>query len=145
VNQAALNIKDANCPINAIIPIYVGPVNVVKMTLNCQIFKIEGGAGVKFTYERDFVARETTISVGPGVEMGTPWVVEAGAKAQAFVKFDNNNQPVDLGVSAEAEVELTGPNSPVIKTGMKVGVNSGFEGNPGVLQPLVELIPYAWN
>lgn len=131
--------KNPNCPINIVIP-----AGALKMNLNCSQFKIDAGQLIKFTYEKDFITKETTIAVGPGASIGNPYVIEAGVKAQAYVKFDGNNQPVDAGVSAEAELEVTGPISPVVKAGFTVGINSGV--NPtGQLSPFVGLSTFSWR
>lgn len=137
-NPNSPSYKNPDCPINIIVP--AGP---LKINLNCSQFKIDAGEGIVFTYEKDFISKETTIAVGPGGSIGNPYVVQVGAKAQAYVKFDGNNQPVDAGVSAEVEVEVTGPISPVVKAGFTVGINSGI--NPsGQLSPFVGLSTYSW-
>jgi hypothetical protein len=116
-NPNSPSYKNPNCPVNIVIP--AGP---LKINLNCSQFKIDGGELIKFTYEKDFITKETTVAVGPGVSIGNPLVIEAGIKAQAYVKFDGNNQPVDAGVSAEAELEVTGPICRVINLFMEINI-----------------------
>jgi tetratricopeptide (TPR) repeat protein len=130
--------KKANCPFNIIVP--AGP---LKMNLNCSQFKIDITAGVAITYEKDFISKESTIAVGAGASVG-PKVVELGAKAQVYVKFDGNNQPIDAGVQAEVELEIVGPVSPIVKAGFTAGVNSGI--NPtGQLSSPVNLSTFSWK
>ncbi len=138
-NPSSPAYKNSKCPINIIVPFVVGKIN-----LNCSKFEFEAGQGLVFTYEKDFISKETTIALGPGASVGNRWIAEAGVKAQGYVKFDGNNQPVDAGVSAEVEVEITGPISPVIKAGFTAGVNSGI--NPtGQLTPFVSTSTYSWK
>lgn len=125
-NSAIFN--EANCPINLEIPVGIG-----KMSLNCQRFKVEGGGGIIGSYEKNFITRESTVMLGVGISTGVPFF-EAGAKAQLFIKFDGNNQPIDAGVMAEAEIDVRGVLPPDLKTGFTIGINSGFSGQPGALQ-----------
>lgn len=143
-NQAIKAAQDANCPVNLVIPLNVGPAQVLKITMDCTAFKFETGEVLQVAYERNFIKKESTIAVGVGVSAGNPWIVEADAKAMAFVKFDNNNQPVDLGLTAQAGITTQGVN-PQIQTGMTISVNSGCQVNPGTVGQVVDLGVYVWN
>lgn len=123
----------AKCPINIEAPFGIGKIN-----LDCTSFKIEAGEGIIFNYEKNFITRESTIAVGAGISAHVPGIkpIELGAKEQLFIKFDKNNQPCDLGASWEAEIDIKGVNNPEIKTGYTVGINSGWNFEPGALKVL---------
>ncbi len=134
----------ANCPLNLEMPFVVGKVN-----LDCSSFKLELGEGIILNYEKNFITRESTIAVGAGISTHIPGTqishipvvnvrdfnsVEAGMKEQFYIKFDRDNQPIDLGMSWEAELDIKGVNSPEIKAGYTVGVNSGWTFDEGPLK-----------
>lgn len=112
--------KDPQCPIGLKLSFGAGEVS-----LSCKSFAIEVGEGVKFGYEKDFITRESTLSMGPSVSADIPGILDAGASAKAYVKFDGNNQPVDVGVSADVSIGVKGT-TPIISAGYTMGVNSGY-------------------
>lgn len=112
--------KDAQCPINLKIPM-----GAIKVSLSCKKFGIEAGQGVKFGYEKDFITRESTLSMGVGVDADIPGILDAKAKEKVYIKFDANNQPIDVGLSVEASVGIKGT-PPIASAGYTMGVNSGF-------------------
>jgi tetratricopeptide (TPR) repeat protein len=147
--QAGSNSPDfgnAKCPINIEAPFVIGKVN-----LDCTSFKFEIGEGIVLNFEKNFVTRESTVALGlgasvhlPGTEVNIPVInvrgfvpVEAGMKEQFYIKFDRDNQPSDLGLSWEAELDVKGINTPEIKTGYTIGVNSGWNFEEGALQSYI--------
>jgi tetratricopeptide (TPR) repeat protein len=131
-NSPEFNVS--KCPINIEVPFGIGKIN-----LDCTSFKIEAGEGIIFNFEKNFVTRESTIAVGVGVSAHVPGIqtLEFGAKEQLFIKFDKDNQPCDLGASWEAELDIKGVGSPEIKTGYTVGINSGWNFEPGALKVII--------
>lgn len=119
-NANSFDFKDAQCPVNLKIPM-----GAMKVSLSCKKFGIEVGQGVKFGYEKDFITRESTLSMGVGVDADIPGILDAKAKEKVYVKFDANNQPIDVGLSAEASVGIKGT-PPIASAGYTMGVNSGF-------------------
>jgi hypothetical protein len=147
--QAGNNSPDfgaAKCPINIEAPFVIGKVN-----LDCTSFKFEIGEGIILNFEKNFVTRESTVALGlgvsahlPGTEVNIPVVnvrgfvpVELGMKEQFYIKFDRDNQPSDLGLSWEAELDIKGINTPEIKTGYTMGINSGWNFEEGALQSII--------
>jgi tetratricopeptide (TPR) repeat protein/sugar lactone lactonase YvrE len=131
-NSPVFNIAD--CPIDIEIPL-----GVAKLNLDCSAFKLEFGEGIIFNYEKNFVTRESTIAVGVGAGVHLPGIsqVELGAKEQLYIKFDKDNRPIDLGASWEIELDIKGANSPEIKAGYTIGINSGWNFEPGALKGLL--------
>jgi len=119
-NPGSPDFKDPQCPINITVPFGVGEVS-----LNCKSFGIEVGQGVKFGYEKNFITRESTLSMGVGIDTDIPGIAEAKAVEKVYVKFDKDNQPVDVGLSVEASVGIKGQ-PPIVGAGYTIGVNSGF-------------------
>ena len=119
-NASSAEFKDAQCPINLKIPFGAG-----KVSLSCKSFGIEVGQGVKFGYEKNFITKESTLSMGVGVDADIPGILDAKAKEKVYIKFDAHNQPVDVGLSAEASIGIKGM-PPIASAGYTMGVNSGF-------------------
>ncbi len=119
-NPNSPDFKDPQCPIG--LKLSFGPGEV---SLSCKSFAIEVGEFVKFGYEKDFITRESTLSMGPGVSADIPGILDAGASAKAYVKFDGNNQPIDVGLSSDVSIGVKGT-TPIISAGYTMGVNSGF-------------------
>jgi len=63
--------------------------------------------------------------MGIGVDADIPGILDAKAKEKVYIKFDQNNQPIDVGLSAEASVAIKGM-PPIATAGYTLGVNSGF-------------------
>ena len=119
-NPNSPNFKSPQCAIGFKLSFGAGEVS-----LSCKSFGIEVGQGVKFGYEKDFITKESTLSMGPGVSADIPGIMDAGASAKVYVKFDGNNQPIDAGLSGDATIGLRGM-TPVASAGYTMGVNSGF-------------------
>lgn len=119
-NPNSPDFKDPQCPIGLKLSFGAGEVS-----LSCKSFAIEVGEFVKFGYEKDFITRESTLSMGPGVSADIPGILDAGASAKAYVKFDSNNQPIDVGLSSDVSIGVKGT-TPIISAGYTMGVNSGF-------------------
>lgn len=110
--------KDGKCAVDIDIPFIVGRIN-----LNCEEFGFEIGEGVTFRYGKNFKTQETTLAVGVGTGLDIPGV-DIGVGAEVAVKFDGNNQVVDVMGSAEAGVGIMGIN--IASAGASVGINSSF-------------------
>jgi hypothetical protein len=130
-NPNSPEFKEAECPIGLKVKL-----EALELNLSCSQFKIEVGVGegvaVKFGYEKDFITRESTLSVGPSVDADIPGILDASASVKAFVKFDGNNQPIDAGIAGEAEAGVKIGNTSTVGTtsmtsaGFTMGINSGF-------------------
>ena len=112
--------KDPQCSIGIKLSVGVGEVS-----LSCKAFAIEAGEFVKFGYEKDFITKESTLSMGPGLSADIPGILDAGASGKAYVKFDGNNQPIDVGVSGDVSIGVKGT-TPIVSAGYTMGINSGF-------------------
>ncbi len=110
--------RDGKCVVNINIPFVVGRLN-----LNCEEFGIEVGEGVTFRYGKNFNTQETTLAVGVGAGLDIPGV-DIGVSAEVAVKFDGNNQVVDVMGTAEAGAGIMGID--IASAGASVGVNSSF-------------------
>lgn len=128
--------NQAKCPIDIEVPFAVG-----KLMLDCRRFEFEIGEGIILNFEKNFVTRESTVALGIGVGLHLPVPVipgkramDASVKEQFFIKFDKNNQPSDIGVKWEAEIDFKGVASPEFKTGFTLGVSSGYNFQPGALK-----------
>jgi tetratricopeptide (TPR) repeat protein len=110
--------RDGKCVVNINIPFVVGRLN-----LNCEEFGIEVGEGVTFRYGKNFRTQETTLAVGVGAGLDIPGV-DIGVSAEVAVKFDGNNQVVDVMGSAEAGAGMMGID--IASAGASVGINSSF-------------------
>ena len=118
-NPNSPDFKDAQCPIKFKIPFGAG-----KVIVSCQTFGIEVGQGVKFGFEKNFITKESTISMGAGVDADIPGILDAKVKEKLFIKFDKNNQAVDMGLSSEASIGIKGM-PPIASIGYTMAVNSG--------------------
>jgi len=132
-NPNSPEFKEAQCPIGLKVKLN----EALELNLSCSQFKMEVGVGegavnVKFGYEKDFITRESTLSMGPSVDGDIPGILDASASVKAFVKFDGNNQPIDAGISGEAEAGVKIGNTSTVGTtsmtsaGFTMGINSGF-------------------
>lgn len=110
--------KDGKCAVDINIPFIVGSIN-----LNCEEFGFEIGEGVTFRYGKNFKTQETTLAVGVGAGLDIPGV-DIGAGAEVAIKFDGNNQVIDVIGSADAGVGIMGIN--IASAGASVGINSSF-------------------
>ena len=132
--------NQAKCPIDIEVPFTVG-----KLMLNCRRFEFEIGEGIILNFEKNFVTRESTVALGIGVGLHLPVpmvpgkrAMDASVKEQFFIKFDKNNQPSDVGVKWEAEIDFKGVASPEFKTGFTLGVSSGYNFQPGALKGIID-------
>src|SRR5574338_445125 len=96
-NPNSPQFKEPQCPIGLKLKFE----DIIEVSMSCSNFKIEGGEFVKLGYEKDFITRESTLSMGPSVDADIQGILDANASAKAFVKFDGNNQPIDAGLSSE--------------------------------------------
>jgi len=148
------------CPINLSVPFVVG-----KIELNCEKFAFSAGEGVTFKYEKDFGSKQSTISIGAGLqfEAGKAFGIfsgEVGASAEQsfYIVFDGDNNISDAGlalqveVSAGAEASIDTPNGigkeyftkEILDTkgefGYTLGVNSGWTFNDGTISSIAKSI-----
>jgi len=119
-NPSSPNFNVAQCPINIKVSFGAG-----KVSLSCKSFGIEIGQGVKFGYEKNFITKESTLSMGVGVDADIPGILDAKAKEKLYVKFDKDNQPIDVGLATEVSVGIKGM-PPIASAGYTLGVNSGL-------------------
>ncbi len=137
---AELEIKENyKCNLNVEIPL-----GVAKMTFNCDEFEVEGGEGIKVKYNKNFRSGQTTLYAGPGVGVSIPGF-EASATQYMYVCFDKNNKPVDAGTQGELELDVKGVVKGDQKIIFKTSINTGVKFEPGPLQSLTDVLPYAFK
>ena|GEM_PF-4006073 len=137
---AELEIKENyKCNLNVEVPL-----GVAKMTFNCDEFELEGGEGIKVKFNKNFRSGQTTLYAGPGVGVSIPGF-EASATQYMYVCFDKNNKPVDAGVQGELELDVKGVVKGDQKIILKTSVNTGVKFEPGPLQYLTDVLPYAFK
>ncbi len=80
------------------------PFVVSKIELNCEKFMFSGGEGVAFKYEKDFGSKQSTISIGAGLqfEAGKAFgifsgEVSASAEQSFYIVFNGDNNISDAG------------------------------------------------
>ena len=128
----------ANCPVDLKISFAVG-----KLMINCSRYELEVGEGIILNFEKNFITRESTVAIGIGAATFIPGVpgtdlspAEAQVKNQLYIKFDKNNQPTDIGMAWEAELDVKFV-ATEIKTGYTIGINSGYNFNEGALKGIL--------
>ncbi|MEO8405048.1 MAG: hypothetical protein ABI480_10645 [Chitinophagaceae bacterium] len=130
--------SEANCPVDLKISFAVG-----KLMINCSRYELEAGEGIILNFEKNFISRETTVAIGIGAATFIPGVpgtdlspAEAQTKNQLYIKFDKNNQPTDIGMAWETELDVKFV-ATEIKTGYTIGINSGYNFNEGPLKGIL--------
>ena len=131
--------ENKNCNINVEVPM-----GVAKMTFNCDEFEFEGGELIKAKFNKNFRSGQTTLYVGVGAG-GTIPGFEASATQYVFVCFDKNNQPVDVGIQGELELDVKGVVKGDQKIILKTSMNTGITLEPGPLKHLTDVLPYAFK
>lgn len=154
------NAKAMDCPIDLSIPFAVG-----KIELNCEKFSFSAGEGVTFKYEKDFGSKQSTISIGAGLQLeaGKAFGIfsgEVGASAEQsfYIVFDSDNNISDAGLalqvelSAGAEASVETPSAIAneylkkeildqkIELGYTLGVNAGWTFNDGAISSIAKSI-----
>ena len=99
---------------------------VGSVKMNCSEFQIEGTPAsiVKAGYKKNFKDQTSTlyVGVGPSIKAGP---VSVGATVQGYLVFDNQNQLVNSGISAEGKVSLPKGIAELSATA-KLEMNSGY-------------------
>ena len=131
--------ENKNCNLNVEVP--MGP---VKITISCDEFEIEGGELIKAKYNKNFRTGQTTLYAGVGVSEHIPGF-EVSATQYVFVCFDKNNKPVDVGTQGELELDVKGVVKGDQKIILKTSMNTGVSFEPGPLQALTDVLPYAFK
>jgi hypothetical protein len=134
---------NATCPVNLEIHFGVG-----KMSINCTRYELEMGEGIILNFEKNFNTRESTVAIGVGAAFFVPGIpgtnlspVEAQSKEQLYITFDKNNQPSDIGMQWETELDIKNLAAPDIKVGYTLGINSGYNFNEGPLKAILNPNP----
>jgi tetratricopeptide (TPR) repeat protein len=152
--------KAMDCPIDLSIPFAVG-----KIELNCEKFTFSAGEGVTFKYEKDFGSKQSTISIGAGLQLeaGKAFGIfsgEVGASAEQsfYIVFDGDNNISDAGLALQVEVSAgaeAGIETPgdigkeyltkeildqKVELGYTLGVNSGWTFNDGAISSIAKSI-----
>ena len=120
------------------------PLGGAKMTFSCNEFEFEGGELIKAKFNKNFRSGQTTLYAGVGVGATIPGF-EASATQYVYVTFDKNNKPVDGGTQGELELDVKGVVKGDQKIILKTSVNTGVKFEPGPLQPLTDVLPYAFK
>jgi tetratricopeptide (TPR) repeat protein len=133
-----------DCPIDVSINLVIA-----EMSLDCEKIGFEVSAGVKFSVEKDFTSKETTLAIGIGIGTGKEFEVPVigieagvGVSQEMFLVFDGNNNVSDIGMRMEAgaKIEAGGSLGPVsteigsigASAGYSFGLNSGWNFNGSV-------------
>lgn len=131
-------IKEFDCPIDVALAL-----GIAKVELNCEKFSLTGGEGLIFEYEKNFTTKKSTLSVGIGVKFDLgikagPARAIVGVKAteSVFISFDGNNGISDVGLENEVKAtgHITGLIRESVSMGSKLGINGGWDFNPGPLK-----------
>ena len=120
------------------------PLGVAKMTFSCDEFEFEGGELIKAKFNKNFRSGQTTLYAGVGAGATIPGF-EASATQYVYVSFDKTNKPVDGGTQGELELDVKGVVKGDQKIILKTSINTGVKFEPGPLQPLTEVLPYAFK
>ncbi|HYH16382.1 MAG TPA: hypothetical protein VD794_14235, partial [Flavisolibacter sp.] len=154
------NTKSMECPIDISIPFVVG-----KLELNCERFSLSGGEGITLKYEKNFKTKQSTISIGAGLqfEAGKAFgifsgEVSASAEQSFYIVFDGENNFSDAGIALQVEVSAgaeAGIETPggigkeyltkeILDTkgefGYTLGINSGWTFNDGAISSIAKSI-----
>ena len=151
-------IDEAECPLEISIPFIIG-----KFELDCDRISFSAGEGAVFGYEKNFITKQSTLSVGIGakLELGlsvgpVKAGVSAGVGETLFITFDGNNKVSDFGLKAEAKasagVEAGGSKELASKKSIDIkkdltkreaavsttfGINSGCNFNEGPFKGMI--------
>ena len=106
-----------------------------KLEVSCETYKLEAGEGLVGKIEYTRSSGDVTLALGvgasvpkvffksPGIEAG----LEADAKAQVYITFNNLGTPVDLGILYEAELKgVIGIGKLKESIGLEEGLTAGF-------------------
>lgn len=108
----------------------LGPIAV---SADCTSVEVGFAAGVAGSVKHDFGAHETTVFVGAGVkaEFGIPGIThyESSIKAGEYIKFKNDGQVTDWGLTAEMGYggslgSMSGGRSYSVTAGAVTGINT---------------------
>lgn len=149
-----------DCPIDINVPFIIG-----KIVLNCDKFEFSAGEGLIFTATKDFKTKQTTMSLGAGLQFegSKEWGifsadVSASATEAIYIVWDKDDKVTDVGlavkaeasIKAEAKVELPGgigkdqlPQKEIKiegEFGYTLGVNSGWTFNDGSLSKIANTL-----
>ncbi len=127
-----LMIEVPDCYINPKIEFDLG---AFAMEVSCETYKLEAGEGLVGKIEFDRASGNTTLAFGVGADVpmlsfkgaGLNAGIEAEAKSQLYITFDNKGTPTDLGVLWEAEIKAVLEGGPVKGSiGLEEGLTAGF-------------------
>jgi tetratricopeptide (TPR) repeat protein len=152
------NAKGMDCPIDITIPFVIG-----KVTLNCEKFSLSAGEGVTFNYEKDFKTKQSTMSIGAGLQFQVGKALgifsgEVGVSAEQslYIVFDGDNNISDAGLALKVEGSLgveAGIDTPngigkelltqeildkKVEMGYTLGINSGWTFNEGSIRSIAQ-------
>lgn len=138
-------VEEIDCPFSLQIPL-----GVAKLSLDCQSFSIKAGKGVIFFYEKNFVSRQSTLSLGIGEE---PWAkdkklggFDLKIHMSVFLTFDGAFNLTDGGLISEAKLSANYgfENGEKLKfkegIGWRMSINSGLSLTSGRLKNLIDKI-----
>lgn len=135
-------IKEVDCPMDVSIPLGAG-----KIEFNCDRFAMSGGEGLVFGYEKNFKTRQSTLSVGAGLQLefaAKAGPLKAGVSADAsesfFICFDGDNKMSDYGIknAVSATAEASGIGKAETGISSTLGVNSGWNFEEGPFKGLIQ-------
>ncbi|MGZ5189644.1 MAG: NHL domain-containing protein [Flavisolibacter sp.] len=142
-------IPEILCPISFSMRFWIG-----KLDGDCEKISFKAGEGIKFRYERNFVLKQHTISMGVGADIDKYEIKEAGIEAGAefeatgsvYLTFDQQGNPTDGGLlgklKAKVGVGFESGQKLKFSEGLSVqaGISSGLSFDPGPLKPLWDKI-----
>lgn len=138
-------VKEMDCPFSLQIPL-----GVAKISIDCESWSVKAGKGVVFRYEKNFVSRQSTMSLGLGGELFDSDVKYGGLDLKLnmsmFLTFDARGNLSDGGLVSEAKGTASygfeGGTKLKFKEGIgwRLGYNSGLSLTPGRLKNLIDKI-----
>ena len=151
------NTKEMDCPIDISVPFIIG-----KLSLNCEKFVFTAGEGLVFTMEKNFKTKQSTMSIGAGLQFqaSKEWEIFSGeisgsASQSFYIVWDKDDKIIDAGLALKAEGSIKGEAKIEMPGGIgkeylekeikaegefgyTLGVSSGWNFNDGTLNKIAK-------
>lgn len=151
------NTKEMDCPIDISVPFVIG-----KLSLNCEKFEFTAGEGLVFTMEKNFKTKQSTMSIGAGLQFqaSKQWEIFSGeisgsASQSFYIVWDKDDKIIDAGLALKAEGSIKGEAKIEMPGGIgkeylekeikaegefgyTLGVSSGWNFNDGTLNKIAK-------
>ena len=132
IKADSLEIELPDCYLTPKIEVALG---VFKLEVSCETYQLEAGVGLVGKIEYTRSSGDVTLAFGVGASVprvlfkspGLEGGLEAEAKSQLYITFDNMGTPTDLGVLWEAELKaVIEVGSIKGSVGLEEGLTAGF-------------------